>query len=63
MAVRKKEMHQLYAAEVNYRLPFEQVSDELIEDFQIHSGNYDAETDPAQGILDVFSSFIYEEFK
>ena len=74
--------HLLYVAEVNHCLSFDQVSDELIEDFQIQSGNYDAETEckhttssvtsvgaayqklvleqspqnPAQGILDVFSS-------
>lgn len=77
---------QLELAEVNHCLSFEQVSDELIEDFSIQTGNYDPESesyypipsitaigavyqrlvvstaeDPAQGILDVFSSFISEE--
>ena len=37
--------HLLYVAEVNHCLSFDQVSDELIEDFQIQSGNYDAETE------------------
>lgn len=79
--------HQLYAAEVNHCLSFEQVSDELIEDYNIQMGKFDSEAecrytipsftsigavykrlvldtapeDPAQGILDVFSSFISEE--
>lgn len=79
--------HQLYAAEVNHCLSFEQVSDELIEDYNIQTGNFDSEADckytipsvtsigtvykrlvldtspedPAQGILDVFSSFISDE--
>ena len=79
--------HQLYAAQVNHCLPFEQVSDELIEEFGIQTGDYDSEAecrysvpsvtsigdvyqilildtsrnDPAEGILDVFSSFIAEE--
>lgn len=79
--------HQLYAAEVNHCLSFEQVSDELIEDYNIQTGNFDSESDckytipsvtsigavykrlvldtspedPAQGILNVFSSFISDE--
>lgn len=70
-------------------MPFEQVSDELIEEFGIQTGDYDSEAecrysvpsvtsigavyqrlildtspnDPAQGILDVFSSFIAERFQ
>lgn len=78
---------QIRLAEVNHCLPFEQVSDELIEDFHIGYGTFNVEEmsrysipsvtsigavyqrlvldtaseDPAQGILDVFSSFIAEE--
>lgn len=33
--------HQLYAAEVNHCLSFEQVSEELIEQFNISDGNFD----------------------
>lgn len=78
---------QIELASVNHCLSFEQVSDELVEDFSIQKGTFDAEgicryqipsvtsigavyqrlvldtasEDPAQGILDVFSSFIAEE--
>lgn len=78
---------QLQAADVNHCLPFEQVSDEVIEDYQIKSGTYEPEVlsrysipsfmaigavyqrlvlstsadDPAQGIINVFSSFITDE--
>lgn len=78
---------QLQAADVNHCLPFEQVSDEVIEDYQIKIGMYEPEVlshysipsfmaigavyqrlvlstssdDPAQGIIDVFSSFLAEE--
>lgn len=75
-------------AEVNHCLSFEQVSDELIEDFEISEGDFDTvrecryavpaftsigalyqelvigtmqNEDAAQGILDVFSSFITDE--
>lgn len=78
---------QLRLAEINHCLSFEQVSDELIEDFQITEGDFDTveecwyevpsylsigmlyqqlvlETfngDTAQGIIDIFSSFITDE--
>ena len=79
---------QLRLAEVNHCLSFEQVSDELIEDFQIAEGTFDTVSecrytvpsttsigmlyqglvlstmkndDAAQGILDIFSSFITDE--
>lgn len=79
---------QLRLAEVNHCLSFEQVSDELIEDFDISEGNFDTvaecrytvpsaaaigrlyqglvlstmkNEDAAQGILNVFSSFITDE--
>ena len=79
---------QLRLAEANHCLSFEQVSDELIEDFQIAEGTFDTVSecrytvpsttsigmlyqglvlstmkndDAAQGILDIFSSFITDE--
>ena len=79
---------QLRLAEVNHCLSFEQVSDELIEDFHIADGTFDTVSecrytvpsatsigmlyqglvlatmkneDAAQGILDIFSSFITDE--
>lgn len=79
---------QLRLAEVNHCLSFEQVSDELIQDFHIADGSFDTVAecrytipsatsigmlyqelvlstmkaeDAAQGILDVFSSFITDE--
>ena len=79
---------QLRLAEVNHCLSFEQVSDELIEDFDIPEGDFDTVAEcrytvpsaasigmlyqglvlstmknenAAQGILDVFSSFITDE--
>lgn len=79
--------HLLEAAPVNHCLSFEQVSDEVIEDYQITEGNFDtvkecryqvpSETaigrvyqalvlslyadNYAQGIFDVFASFISDE--
>lgn len=79
--------HQLKVAEINHCLSFEQVSDELIEDYGITEGNFDTVKecrytvpsvtsigrvyqqlvlsamagDAAQGIIDVFSSFISDE--
>lgn len=79
---------QLRLAEVNHCLSFEQVADELIEDYGISDGNFDTvkecrydvpsflsigmlyqelvlstmkNEDAAQGIIDVFSSFISDE--
>ena len=79
---------QLRIAEVNHCLSFEQVSDEIIEDFDIKDGVFDTvkeckyevpevtsigmlyqelvlttmkNEDAAQGIIDVFSSFITDE--
>lgn len=79
---------QLRIAEVNHCLSFEQVSDEIIEDFGIKDGKFDTvkeckyevpsvtsigmlyqelvlttmqNEDVAQGIIDVFSSFITDE--
>ena len=79
---------QLRLAEVNHCLSFEQVSDELIEDYGISDGDFDTvkecrydvpsflsigmlyqelvlstmkNEDAAQGIIDVFSSFISDE--
>lgn len=85
----KKDLErQLRLAEVNHCLSFEQVSDELIEDYKIQDGMFDAvnecryevpsvtsigmlyqelvlaimpEEDAAQGIIDIFSSFITDE--
>lgn len=80
--------HQLYVAQVNHCLSFEQVSEELIEQYHISDGDFDTvaecrytvpsatsigmlyqrlvlstmkDEDAAQGILDVFSSFITDE--
>ncbi len=79
--------HMLKVAEINHCLSFEQVSDELIEDFNIVNGDFDTvaeckytipsetsigrvyqelvlytmKNDAAQGIIDVFSSFISDE--
>lgn len=80
--------HQLYVAQVNHCLSFEQVSEELIEQYHIPDGDFDTvaecrytvpsatsigmlyqrlvlstmkDEDAAQGILDVFSSFITDE--
>ena len=77
---------QLRLAEVNHCLSFEQVADELIEDYGISDGDFDTvkecrydvpsflsigmlyqelvlstmkTEDAAQGIIDVFSSFIH----
>ena len=79
---------QLRLAEVNHCLSFEQVADELIEDYGISDGDFDTvkecrydvpsflsigmlyqelvlstmkNEDAAQGIIDVFSSFISDE--
>ena len=79
---------QLRLAEVNHRLSFEQVADELIEDYGISDGDFDTvkecrydvpsflsigmlyqelvlstmkTEDAAQGIIDIFSSFISDE--
>ena len=79
---------QLRLAEVNHCLSFEQVADELIEDYGISDGNFDTvkecrydvpsflsigmlyqelvlstmkNEDAAQGIIDIFSSFISDE--
>lgn len=79
---------QLRLAEVNHCLSFEQVSDELIEDYGISDGDFDTvkecrydvpsflsigmlyqelvlstmkNEDAAQGIIDIFSSFISDE--
>ena len=79
---------QLRLAEVNHCLSFEQVADELIEDYGISDGDFDTvkecrydvpsflsigmlyqelvlstmkTEDAAQGIIDVFSSFISDE--
>ena len=79
---------QLRLAEVNHCLSFEQVADELIEDYGISDGDFDTvkecrydvpsflsigmlyqelvlstmkTEDAAQGIIDIFSSFISEE--
>lgn len=79
---------QLRLAEVNHCLSFEQVSDEMIEDFHIQDGTFDTvgecryevpavtsigmlyqelvlatmpEGDAAQGIINIFSSFISDE--
>ena len=79
---------QLRLAEVNHCLSFEQVADELIEDYGISDGNFDTvkecrydvpsflsigmlyqelvlstmkTEDAAQGIIDIFSSFISDE--
>lgn len=79
---------QLRLAEVNHCLSFEQVSDELIEDYGISDGDFDTvkecrydvpsflsigmlyqelvlstmkTEDAAQGIIDIFSSFISDE--
>ena len=79
---------QLRLAEVNHCLSFEQVADELIEDYGISDGDFDTvkecrydvpsflsigmlyqelvlstmkTEDVAQGIIDVFSSFISDE--
>ena len=85
----KKDLErQLRLAEVNHCLSFEQVSDELIEDFNIQNGEFDTVSecryevpsvmsigmlyqelvlavmpgeDAAQGIKDIFSSFITDE--
>lgn len=85
----KKDLErQLRLAEVNHCLSFEQVSDELIEDYKIQDGMFDTvnecryevpsvtsigmlyqelvlaimpEEDAAQGIIDIFSSFITGE--
>lgn len=80
-------VYQIKAAELNHCLSFEQVSDELIEDFGITDGIFDTvkecryevpavtaigrvyqqlvlstvAEDVAQGIMDVFSSFISDE--
>ena len=79
---------QLRLAEVNHCLSFEQIADELIEDYGISDGDFDTvkecrydvpsflsigmlyqelvlstmkNEDAAQGIIDVFSSFISDE--
>lgn len=79
---------QLRLAEVNHCLSFEQVADELIEDYGISDGDFDTvkecryevpsflsigmlyqelvlstmkNEDAAQGIIDIFSSFISDE--
>ena len=79
---------QLRLAEVNHCLSFEQVADELIEDYGISDGDFDTvkecrydvpsflsigmlyqelvlstikTEDAAQGIIDIFSSFISDE--
>ena len=79
---------QLRLAEVNHCLSFEQVADELIEDYWVSDGDFDTvkeclydvpsflsigmlyqelvlstmkNEDAAQGIIDVFSSFISDE--
>ena len=79
---------QLRLAEVNHCLSFEQVADELIEDYGVSDGDFDTvkecrydvpsflsigmlyqelvlstmkNEDAAQGIIDVFSSFISDE--
>ena len=79
---------QLRLAEVNHCLSFEQVADELIQDYGISDGDFDTvkecrydvpsflsigmlyqelvlstmkNEDAAQGIIDVFSSFISDE--
>lgn len=79
---------QLRLAEVNHCLSFEQVADELIEDYGISDGDFDTvkecrydvpsflsigmlyqelvlstmkNKDAAQGIIDIFSSFISDE--
>ena len=79
---------QLRLAEVNHCLSFEQVADELIEDYGISNGDFDTvkecrydvpsflsigmlyqelvlstmkNEDAAQGIIDIFSSFISDE--
>ena len=60
---------QLRLAEVNHCLSFEQVADELIEDYGISDGDfdtvkecrYDVPSFAAQGIIDIFSSFISDE--
>ena len=79
---------QLRLAEVNHCLSFEQVADELIEDYEISDGDFDTvkecryevpsflsigmlyqelvlstmkNEDAAQGIIDIFSSFISDE--
>lgn len=85
----KKDLErQLRLAEVNHCFSFEQVSDELIEDYKIQDGMFDTvnecryevplvtsigmlyqelvlaimpEEDAAQGIIDIFSSFIMDE--
>ena len=79
---------QLRLAEVNHCLSFEQVADELIEDYGVSDGDFDTvkecrydvpsflsigmlyqelvlstmkTEDAAQGIIDIFSSFISDE--
>lgn len=79
---------QLRLAEVNHCLSFEQIADELIEDYGISDGDFDTvkecrydvpsflsigmlyqelvlstmkTEDAAQGIIDIFSSFISDE--
>lgn len=79
---------QLRLAEVNHCLSFEQIADELIEDYGISDGDFDTvkecrydvpsflsigmlyqelvlstmkNKDAAQGIIDIFSSFISDE--
>ena len=79
---------QLRLAEVNHCLSFEQVADELIEDYGVSDGDFDTvkecrydvpsflsigmlyqelvlstmkNEDAAQGIIDIFSSFISDE--
>lgn len=62
---------QLYDAQVNHCLSFEQVSDEIIEQYQIRQGDFDTITDckytipgfqeEVEELMKIFTSFISDE--